>query len=76
VTGTYVVIGHEINVAGVWLTPPQLKVNASTGVWYSATNDYIPIASLTGGAAEASALIGLGNATMIGGSRSRIRAWA
>lgn len=63
--GTYAVIGHPINVAGVMLAPGGLTVNASLGTWYQATNAVIPIASLAGGAAEASALIGIGNATLI-----------
>ena len=64
-SGTLAVIGHPINVAGVWLTPPQLIVNASQGTWYAATNALIPVASL-GSGAEASALIAIGNATVIG----------
>ena len=65
-TGTYAVLGHPISVAGVTLRPPFLS--PSSGVWVqtSANGDLIPVASLAGGAAEASALIGTGNATMIG----------
>lgn len=63
-TGTYAVIGHPINVAGISLKPPFLS--ASSGVWAQTTADLIPVSSLVGGAAEASALIGCGNASMIG----------
>lgn len=64
-TGTYMVVGHPINVAGIWLQPPHL--DASSGVWVSLpTGALIPVASLGGGAAEASALCSIGNATMIG----------
>lgn len=63
-SGTYVVIGHPIAPAGVILSPSTII--ATGGVWLFATSAPIPIASLSGGAAEASALIGIGNATAIG----------
>lgn len=66
-TGTYSVLGHPIvPVPGFPVSPPMLIVNASLGVWYQATAGLIPVASLSGGAAEASALIGMANATAIG----------
>ena len=66
-TGTYMVVGHPINVAGVWLNAPAPYPSASSGVWVNlATGALIPVASLVGGAAEASALCAIGNATMIG----------
>jgi hypothetical protein len=61
-TGSYAVIGHPINVAGVTLRPQQLTASWGLG----AQGDWIPVASLSGGAAEASALIGIGNATALG----------
>lgn len=59
-TGTIAVIGHPISAAGVWLQPPK----PTAGLWTAA--DLIPVASLTGGGPEASALIAFGNATVIG----------
>jgi len=69
-SGSYAVIGRPINPAGVWLQPPHLAVAtagaASPGIYVVTQGDYIPLASLGGGAAEASALIGIGNATVVG----------
>lgn len=65
--GTYMVVGHPVNVAGVWIQAPAPYLSASSGVFVQlATDGLIVVASLAGGAAEASALCGIGNATMIG----------
>ena len=68
---TLAVVGHPISLCGTWLSPAQLQVAtagaASPGAWtWEAAGDPIPVASLSGGQAEASALLASGNATVIG----------
>ena len=60
---TMVVVGHPINIAGVWSYATHF---AASDVYYVATSMPIPVASLSGGQAEASLLLGQGNATIIG----------
>jgi hypothetical protein len=61
---TIVVIGHPIVIAGVRTAPPELV--ASGAGWFQASPAFIPVASLSGGAAEATVLLTQGNATIIG----------
>jgi hypothetical protein len=59
-----VVVGLPISpVPGAWITPSQVgnAVAASAGWQY-----FIPLASLAGGQAEASVLLGQGRATIVG----------
>jgi hypothetical protein len=63
-TGTYAILGHPVAIApNVWVQPslPGVGITASAGELYTITT-----ASLAGATVELQALLGIGNATMIG----------